>query len=312
MQGRRDTNVPTLKQHSNSRNWLVGVPKGSPFSTWLRSFFWPNAMVKEKVPAHMRSEGMYCPMCRKRQPFSDRCAFCSCTFSSFVIIKPDAASQNKQYSNKTVPPGAAGQVFCHGLRTHLHASLARFSKASFRARAIALSGIFLLLVSLVVGIEHYRSEKQRQYTQNYVMALYVIKSGMNLGEMVCNGTFNAWRGVESSTVIGASGIAPQALADLESVKAEINRIMGTLAAPPAEYSQAAQILQKLYGLYEKTNSIVINSPNSLTRNMTEIAAAREEFSREIGILKANLPAPLAAEVGKAGQKYDLSFMAAKK
>lgn len=248
------------------------------------------------VPNHMRLAGMYCPVCGKKQPFSNRCAFCKCDFSRFVVMKPDAAPRKNEQPNGAVSPGTAQQGI---------------SKASLRGRVIILCVMFLLLISLVAGIVQYRNHLQKHYTQNYVLALYVIKSGMNLGEMVCNGTYNDWRGVEPSTAPEVGGIGPQALDDLESVKVEINRIMGELGTPSVEYSKAAQILQKLYALYEKTNSMVIDSPGSLSRHKAEIGAAREEFSREIENLKANLPSPLAEELRKAGKKYDLRFMALK-
>jgi len=135
---------------------------------------------------------------------------------------------------------------------------------------------------------------------------------MNLGEMICNGTFNAWRGLEPSASPKPGTISPQALADLESVKTEIDKIMKKLDKPSAEYSQAARILQKLYALYEKTNSMVINSPDSLSLNRKEYLTARKEFSLEIENLKSNLPLPLVEELKIAGQKYDLRFMAIKK
>lgn len=304
--------MPTLKMHSSSRNWLIGIPEKTSPALWWRFFFRPKVMKMHKVPEHMRSAGMYCLKCRKWQPFSDQCAFCSCTFSRFAVIKSDTVSQNKRHSNDTVPPVTAKQGICNERHGFLHTLLVKFGTVSLRARAIVLSVSFLLLISLAAGIVHYQNHMRRQYSQNFVLALYVIKSGMNLGEMICNGTFNAWRGVESSAVPETDGIDPQALADLESVKAEINTIMREMGTPSAEYRQAAQILRKLYGLYEKSNSMIINSPDSLSRQMAEIAAAREEFSREIEILKANLPVPLAEELKRAGQKYDLSFMALKK
>lgn len=264
------------------------------------------------VPHHMRLAGMFCPVCGEKQPFANRCAFCKCNFPRFAVMKPDAVPRINQQPNGAVSSGTAKQGNSDGLLAPLQASLGRISKASLRSRTITLCVIVLLLISLVAGIVQYRSHVQKHYSQNYVLALYVMKSGMNLGEMVCNGTFNDWRGVEPSTVPKSAGIGPQALADLESVNVETDRIMGELGSPSAEYSQAAQILQKLYALYEKANSMIINSPGSLSRHKAEIDAAREEFSREIENLKAILPLPLAEELRKAGKKYDLGFMALEK
>lgn len=304
--------MPSPKPDSDCKKGLIGVPKKSSPPLWWRFFFWPDAMGTHKVPEHLRSAGMYCPECRRGQPFSERCSFCDCDFACFVLIGSNAPSLNKLRSSGTFLPDNPKKGICHGLLSRLQAALGSFSNASLRARVIVLGITFLLLVSVVAGIMQHRSHLRRQYAQNYVRALYTIKSGMNLGEMICNGTFNAWRGVEPSTVPRSGTINPQALADLESVKTEIDKIMKKLDKPSAEYSQAARILEKLYALYEKTNSMVINSPDSLSLSMKEYLTAREEFSREIENLKSNLPLPLAGELKIAAQKYDLRFMAIKK
>lgn len=304
-QGRRDTNMPTSTNHPTRQSWLVGVPKKSAPPAWWRFFFWRDAMGSQKVPEHLRSAGMHCPLCRNRQPFSDRCAFCGCDFACFVVINTNKVSRNKRSSNETAPLGSVKQ----GVRCEL---IARLGKTSLRTRAITLGVTSLLLILLVTGIVQYRGYVQRNYSKNFVLALYVMKSGMNISEMVCNGTYSAWRGEDSSVPLGSSGSGPQILADMKYLKAETNKIMGELGAPSGEYIQAAQTLQKLYALYEKTDSIVISSLDSLSRHGAEIAATREAFSREIKNLKANLPAPLAEELKKAGKKYDLRFMAAEK
>ena len=42
----------------------------------------------------------------------------------------------------------------------------------------------LLLISLVVGIIQYQRYVRKQYAHNYVVALYGIKSGMNLTGLI--------------------------------------------------------------------------------------------------------------------------------
>lgn len=301
--------MPSPKLNSDCKRGLIGVPKKSSPPLWWRFFFWPDAKGIHKVPEHLRSAGMYCPECRRGQPFSERCSFCDCDFACFVLIRFNAPPLNKLRSNDTVSPAPPKKGM---LLSRLRAAPDSFSKASLRARVVVLCMTFLLLVSLVAGIMQHRSHLRKQYAQNYVRALYTIKSGMNLGEMICNGTFNAWRGVEPSTVPRTGTINPQALADLKSVKTEIDKIMKKLDKPSAEYSLAARTLQKLYALYEKTNSMVINSPDSLSLNRKEYLTARKEFSLEIENLKSNLPLPLVEELKIAGQKYDLRFMAIKR
>jgi hypothetical protein len=300
-------NVPTSKQHSNSRSWLVGVPKKKAPDFWWKIFFWPKTIGSHKVPEHFMSAGMYCPKCGNGQPVFEWCAFCGCAFSCFIVIETRTVFSKRLKYNGTVSPARVPQGRSYGLLTPLRAFMVRIGKGSLQARVMAVCVMLLLLISLVIGIVHHRSQVRRQYAHNYVQALYIIKSGMHLDEMICDGTYNAWRGVESSDVPEYGGIAPQALADLEAVKAKIDKIMGEMGTPSVEYDKAAQILLKIYSIYDKTNSMVITSQDSLSQHEAEMIAARNEFSLEIDNLKVNMPAPLMEEVKIASKKYDLGF-----
>jgi len=178
---------------------------------------------------------------------------------------------------------------------------------------IAACSIFLLLALVVVGTVLYRSHMQKNYSHNYVLALYGIKSGMNLAGVVCDGKYQAWKdGVSSDAPTASRGVDPRAVADLETVKTEINGIMGGMGTPTTEYAQAAQKLQNLYAIYEKLQAMITNYPDSLSTHRAEIVAATEEFSTGIENLKADLPVPLAEEFKKTAQIYDLRFMAVEK
>lgn len=263
------------------------------------------------VPEHERSAGMYCPLCKKGQPFSDRCAFCGCAFSCFVIMKNDTLPREKRLSNGIASSGTAKPVPFHRFLTPLCSPFIRFSRASLRVRVISLCAMLLLLTSLIVGIVQYRSSWQKNYIQNYVVAIYGINSGMNLTGMICDGKYKAWKEGVSLEISASGTVDSQTIEDLKSVKSYIDETREKMGAAPAELDQAARTLQKLYEIYEKMNSRIINSPDSLSLHKSESVEARKSFSREIENLKTNLPAPLAKEFKRAGQKYDLNFMGLK-
>ena len=268
-------------------------------------------MAIHKVPDHVQSSGMYCPLCKNKQPFSDRCTFCGCAFSCFVIVNSETPSGNQLHSGETVAPGSGKQGTFHRINTILRAPLVRFSTASSRSRMTVLCVLVLLLISLAIWTVQHRSYLQEQYAQKYVVALYGINSGMNLTGMVCEGKYKAWKDGVTAEASPAITVDFQTLADLEGVKAYVDETIGEMGAAPKEYEQADRILQRLYAIYANMNSMIINSPGSLPQRKIELGAAREDFSREIEDLKSNLPAPLVEELKKAGQKYDLRFMALK-
>jgi hypothetical protein len=168
--------------------------------------------------------------------------------------------------------------------------------------------LFVFLAALVAGLAQYRSHLQSQYLQDYVLALYGINSGMEMGRRVCEGKYKAWKGGIPVDATGSGSIDPRTLADLNQVKTEVDGIMGKVGNPSKEYEQAARRLQNLYSIYDRINTQIINAPDTLSLQDMEIVAAREGFSREIKNLKAEMPAPLTDAFRKAGQKYDLSFL----
>ena len=289
--------VPISKSHRSRRSWLVGIPKKNLPDLWWRLIFWPTALAKNRVPARSRSAGMYCPRCGKGQPFFDRCLFCGCVFSCFFMVETNADSMSAPQSKASISVGVSRQDLAKRILTWFHS-------VSLRTRMILIGVLFLVLLILVAGVVRQRMHVRSQYARNFVLALYGIRSGMNLGEMICDGTYNAWRGIESTS----NEMDPQALADLEAVKTDTRKNIEEMGKPPAEYDQAARILRKLYINYEKTNTMIMNSPNNPSRLKPEIVASGEEFSREIKLLKANMPAQLVEEVGKSSQKYDLIFL----
>jgi len=301
-------NVPTTTHDSHNRSWLFGVPKKVATLRW-RIVYRRDAMNRRSVPEHLRSAGMYCPSCGKGQPFSGQCAFCRCDFPCFVVVRTSTVANLKKPSNAAVSPGTEKQGTSHGYLAPLQAAFVRLGTASMRVRVLAICVMVLLPVSLAVGISHYRSNLQKHYSQRFVLALYGIKSGINLSGMVCEGTYKHWKEGVPLQPSASGKVDSQAIADLVAVKTEVDGIMGKMGAPPATYDQSARTLLRLYAIYDELNSKIINSPDSLSRQQTGIVKARNDFAREIGELKVNWPAPLAEEFKIASQKYDLQFMA---
>jgi hypothetical protein len=187
-------------------------------------------------------------------------------------------------------------------------TIATFTSLSLRIRVIAICVALLLAILAAIGIIQYQSGVQKQYTQNFILALYGIKSGMSMSSKVCEGEYNVSKEEPSATPLSGE-IDAEATADLATVKAEVDSLMAKLGPPPAKYGQSALILRKLYALYGTVNVKINSSPDFLSRCKGDIAAANVEFSREIEHLKTQMPGALTEEFRNAGKKYDLRFMA---
>ncbi|MDD2899620.1 MAG: hypothetical protein PHI31_13025 [Desulfuromonadaceae bacterium] len=297
----------TLKFQVNGRKWLIGVPK-TMATLWWRMAYRSDTLKSQKVPEHIRSAAMYCPACGKGQPFTDRCTFCGCAFACYVVMETYIPSVGEiplgAHVSPVYRPESRNSPVLSPLCTLFH----MFTSQSSRGRAIAASILLILMIALVIGENYFQRTAQKQFLENFVQAVYGIKSGMALTSVVCEGKYAEWKGEDSSTATQSGGLDSQTVTDLETVENEVDSVMHKMGTPPDAYTESVQILRSMYTLYRKTNQMLVTSEDSLMRCAAETGAANDAFTHEIDQLKARLPAPLAEEFKLSAQKYDLRFM----
>lgn len=289
------------------RKWLIGVPKAMA-TVWWRFKYRSDALKSQNVPEQIRANGMYCPACGKKQPFSCHCTYCGCIFACFVIMETAGTSGRTPSHGTSSTPNALLQNSRHVVSPN-RTLFRKFSSLTSRGRAIAVSVLLLVITSTITGAIYYQRSAQKRFLQNYVMAVYGIKSGMALTGRVCEGKYAAWKNGKLSGNSGASAdIDSQAAADLATVQAEVDSIIRKMGPSPVKYNEAAQSLHSMYRIYEKANTMLVSSAGSRSRCTAEITTAQDNFSHEIENLKLHMPAPLIEEFKKSSKKYDLGFM----
>lgn len=307
MRDNKNTNVPPSIQHAGVRKWLIGVPDTMATLQW-RIRYRSEALKSDTIPEHIRSSTLYCPACGKGQKLSQRCVQCGCAFARYVIMETPVTPGNGQQQRASVSPASMKKE--RSIRHYLYSTaIDNFTALSLRMRVIAISAALLLAMLVSIGFSQYQRSVQKQYTQNFILALYGIKSGISMTSKVCKGEYNGSKGAVPSDPPASGKIDAQTKADLQTVKTEVDTLMARLETPPAKYGQSLLILRKLYALYGAMHVNITSSPVFLSRCTGDIAAANVEFSRELEHLKAEMPGALTEEFKKAGTKYDLRFMA---
>jgi hypothetical protein len=292
------THVATSIPSEDSRIGLIGVPgKSEPGLRW-KPFSGPAGISADRLPESLRSDGMVCPRCGNEQLFADQCVYCLCVFSGFVIIEAEPLG-GKKLGPKAAVPGPKRKK----ARALLRASI---DTSSLRFRAMATAAVILLAGALYLGNEQYKTYLQGQYSRNYVLALYGIKSGMERLDRVYLDESSALEKASASAV--SHTMEAQELADLKTVKDEVDRIMKKMGAAPAECYQSDLNIRKLHFLYDKTNSLMIEAPDALLQNKNEILAVNNDFAVAYNNLKSSLPEPLTKELSTTGRRYQLDFV----
>ncbi|MEN6332556.1 MAG: hypothetical protein ABFD57_11270 [Smithella sp.] len=285
--------------HKNSRCRLIGIPEKKA-TLWWRFVYRKKSIGKRKVFPYLQMTGMYCPECRHVQKFSDRCSHCGNNFFCFVAIESKKLPKLRLSSGKI------------DLETHkniMH-SFQSSSKRGQGTRLLSAGLTAFLIILSVIGVIQYQNHLQKQYTQNFISALYGINSGMNMASRVYEGKYKAWKDGTPESAIKSAIVDEQAAADLNLVKGEVDGIMLKINKPATEYVNAFRILQKLYGIYRQVHTSIAGSAmNATILQKKDFAGARSEYYREINNLKLNLPVRLKDELRTAGKRYNLDFMA---
>jgi hypothetical protein len=184
---------------------------------------------------------------------------------------------------------------------------ARIGKTTRRNRIWAVSLAVLLALMLAGGIGYHRRSQERSYLANYVLAVYGIKSGFDRGCAVSNAYVTNWRRNES---MGTSPPETDSmeLADLDTVEAEVGRIMAQLGNPPGKLRNAGARLATLYSVYQRQNSLAHVPHGTPDGYEQALRATLADFMQKLDELKRDLPPSLREEAKKAGTKYNLRFL----
>lgn len=234
-----------------------------------------------------QDSAIICSWCAKKQADSPRCTYCGRLFYGYSPAKWEQAGHGPSQTET----GSA--------------NFAVLRSKPVRFRIITACLVLLSIVAFLSGASHNRKNTERQYLTNYVLAIYGIKSGMELCGRSCDGIIDEWKKGKGSDI---PEISREEKENMAIVKGEIDQVMRKLEPPPEKYAPLSTKLQSMYGNYLKLNDLA-NAPLwRLASFESKVEEARDNFSGEIADLKSNMPDQLVEELKRSGTKYNLSFI----
>lgn len=242
---------------------------------------------------------MYCSLCGRMFPYAVACPFCKVAFASVLLVYPDQSMPVRE--EQAGQPEKKNRLLSGRLGTALAGGLRRITRRVWVGTACSA-----IAVALILGVAS-RYRAARDYPRNYVLALYGIKSGFDRGSGIGRDLLVQWRS-SSSSALAPPATDGEALAELETVKREVDGVMEELESPPGPLRDASAVLDRLYALYERQNALARapqGSPDTYERALHEV---EEKFTRALEELKATMPVPLREEVRNAGKHYKLGFI----
>ena len=163
----------------------------------------------------------------------------------------------------------------------------------------------VVIVALVaLGISFYLHVKaKKEYAASYIMALYGIKTGTDIGLKVCGKISADWTAKSNS----GQNIPPSITVDdenqLNNIKVQTEKYLQKLNNPPSLFSDSNDKLFKLNGLFLKLHTAALNPTGTITNFVSLTQKTEKDFKGASADLKKNLPAELSAELEIAKSKY---------
>ncbi len=272
------------------------------------TFLHEESAMRDTSARQLPKVKIYCPRCGKKQLLSYYCVSCRVAFAGYFTLDPEKSGHREERGNGDEGTGSAPRKRSFRLLSPFLARLARLKSKPLRYRGIAASMAFLILFGSIILIRQNHVSSERRYLHNYVLALYGIRSGMELSSSIC-GSYTNTGNKDASPGLSLDGkINPEKKSDLDTIKHEVDSIMEEMGPPPEKLSGAAETLRKLCAVYKKQDVLANGPSGSVALYEREVDASRENFVRLLEDLKANLPGPLADELKKDGKKYDLRFI----
>jgi len=255
--------------------------------------------------AYRKAENAHCAKCGNDLGSSLHCPSCGELYPDYFVAEtPDVA---RKQVRKIVDAfsGLKDLSFEWGAKPKAvtgHTSRAKSvtpaSREKSRKFAMVAAGVMLLVVVVASGGWFYMQHKaQQQYAENYIKALYGVKSGMEYGLTACS------KISEEMKSRGSARISPEDEIKMSKVKDEVDKIMQKLKDPPGKFGQANEKLTKLYEIYKSIYTLAISPAGSPARISGVASKAESEFRQGTQELKSSLPEELSEALKKGKNKY---------
>ncbi len=255
--------------------------------------------------AYRKAEDAHCAKCGNDLGSSLHCPSCGELYPDYFVAEApdvarkkirkiaDAFSSLKDLSFEwgAKPKGVSGYA-------SKAKSVTPVSREKSRKFAMIAAGVMLLVAVVASGGWFYLQHKaQQQYAENYIKALYGVKSGMEYGLTACS------KISEEMNSRGNARISPEDEIKMSKVKDEVDKIMQKLNNPPGKFDQANDKLMKLYEIYKSIHTLAISPTGSPARISGVASKAESEFRQGTQELKNSLPEELSAALKRGKSKY---------
>jgi len=155
----------------------------------------------------------------------------------------------------------------------------------------------ILVFSAVAGYYWYQDRIATAYSENYVRALFVIKTSRDFEIKTSNRLAADMKAGAAATLTAAEKKSATA------GKADVEMLMKRLGKVPAKFTASNDALKKLHESYSKLHSTVTSPAGMSDIYLSSVKKMDDDFMRTAGELKAGLPEKISDRLAESRKKY---------
>lgn len=165
---------------------------------------------------------------------------------------------------------------------------------------LAATLVVVLVLSIGGGYFWYKNKLETAFTENYVRALYVIKSAADFDLKTCARISTDWK---ASMLPNPPQPTESELTYMRRGNDAIETLLKSIGEAPEKFKANSEDISKLVGVYKKLHTFATKPSGSIDSFTTTTALLDEEFRKSAGSLKSRLPEKMSATLADSKKKY---------
>lgn len=252
-----------------------------------------------------KSDEISCAECGSHPGSSIHCQSCHTIYPDFLVIETSTAAKKQlgrilaslnvlrnlkiggsakpsqqNYSASPLKTGKAKALNSHGQPAKLAAVLAA-----------------IITFSAAGGYYWYQDRLATKYSENYVRALFAIKSSRD---------FEIKAGYRVAAAMKTGAAAALTAEEQKSAAAgmsDVDILMKRIGKAPAKFTPSNAALTKLYESYANLHSTVTAPAGTSDIYLASVKKTDDNFKKSSGELKAGLPEKISTQLAESTKKY---------
>lgn len=253
-----------------------------------------------------KGTGITCAECGSTPGASVYCQSCHAIYPDFYVTESSSAAKNQfgkirgfldRLNRLSGKSASTTQYTDYGIKSTAGTKGLRLPGQP--AQIAAVLAIVVLALG-VGGFFWYQDRVETGYAENYVRALYGIKSTTDFDLKTCNKIAADWR---ASMAQNPPQLAATETTFMARAGKDVENMMKAIGEPPEKFMASKDNISKLYAAHTKLHSFALKPSGTIDSYTATVTLLDDEFKSSAKTVKTGLPEKISAKLEESKKKY---------